>query len=368
MLNKVQTYIFKQILVSTIFSVSAVTLVIWLSQSLRLIELVIGHGSSVGVFLHLMLLTLPTFLAIILPLGAMGGVIFVYHKLTTDSELVVMRAAGMSPLAIARPALVLSGLLAAFAYLLTLQVAPAANRDLIKLQYSVKNDYSVLLLREGVFNTVSDGLTVYAKQRRGENELAGIILQDARQPDHPITVLAERGLVKQGANGPEVVVFNGRRQEIDRATGRLAQLEFEHYTIDLNILHKNDDRWQEPRERTMRQLLNPQGDDRHPVTMGRFLAEYHQRLATPLFCIAYMMIALAVILSGEFNRRGMSRRIIAAVAFVVVLQSAVLGFVNLIGRVPSLIPVFYALAIIPTLISIWVLKGRFSLAKPTFKG
>ena len=83
---------------------------IWLTQSLRFVELVVNHGLSLVVFLELTGLLIPSFVAVILPITSFVVVQFVYQRLAGDRELTVMRAAGLSPLALARPALAVAAL------------------------------------------------------------------------------------------------------------------------------------------------------------------------------------------------------------------------------------------------------------------
>src|SRR5215471_8433570 len=103
-------YILRQCLSVMIFVTGALTAAVWLAQSLKLVDLIVNRGLSAEVFLYLAVLILPRFLDIVLPIGAFIAVLFVFNKLTTESELVVMRSAGMSPMALAKPIMVLAGL------------------------------------------------------------------------------------------------------------------------------------------------------------------------------------------------------------------------------------------------------------------
>ncbi|MFI4989152.1 MAG: LptF/LptG family permease, partial [Alphaproteobacteria bacterium] len=60
-------YIFKQLSVAMAFVTFCLTCAIWLTQSLRYIELIVKHGISLGTFLYLTMLLLPGFLSIVLP-------------------------------------------------------------------------------------------------------------------------------------------------------------------------------------------------------------------------------------------------------------------------------------------------------------
>ena len=73
------------------------TSVIWLSQSLRLLDLVINRGQSAPTFVYLTLLILPGLLVIILPLAYFFGTLYGLHKLNADSELRRHAGAGLQP-------------------------------------------------------------------------------------------------------------------------------------------------------------------------------------------------------------------------------------------------------------------------------
>ena len=102
--KRLDRYIFRQLLFALIAVTSGLTALIWLTQSLRFVELVVNHGLSFGVFLRLTGLLIPSFVAVILPITTFVVVQFVYQRLAGDRELTVMRAAGLSPFALARPA------------------------------------------------------------------------------------------------------------------------------------------------------------------------------------------------------------------------------------------------------------------------
>jgi lipopolysaccharide export system permease protein len=84
----VNRYIFKNLFLATVFIAVTLAAVIFLTQSLRFLELVINSGASGGAFWMLTMLALPRFFEIILPIALMAGIIFTYNRMTADSELV----------------------------------------------------------------------------------------------------------------------------------------------------------------------------------------------------------------------------------------------------------------------------------------
>lgn len=347
-MNRVSFYLFRQILLSVLFSCLALTIVIWFSQSIKLLALVINNGGTLWSFIKLMLLILPTFLPLVLPLSLMVGALFVYHRMIMESELVVMQASGMGPMALTMPALYVGVVVALIGYALSTYIAPIANHELVRLQYQIRDDHSVLLLRTGSFNDIKEGLTFYAHDRGHEGQMLGILIHDTRKPEKPITIMSESGELIHGPHGPQVLVKNGVRQDVDRKTGNLSQLTFDSYMVDLGALDDNfSSRWREPRERMMDELLNPTGTDAAPMTAMRFLAEYHMRLTMPFLAITFVLISCMFILTGSFDRRGITLKIIMAAATVIVLEAAMLSVVNMIAKHTWFVVGLYLIALVP---------------------
>src|SRR5437763_13698362 len=107
-MKRLDRYILRQCIGVMIFVTAALSAAIWLAQSLRLIDLIVNRGLSIEVFLYLAALILPRFLDIVLPIGVFIAVLFTFNRLTGESELVVMRSAVLSQLALARTVLLLA--------------------------------------------------------------------------------------------------------------------------------------------------------------------------------------------------------------------------------------------------------------------
>lgn len=342
-MTAISRYILRQLFEATVFITIVLACTIWLTQSLRFVELIINRGLSLGAFLYLTSLLLPSFLVIILPVALACAILYVYNKLTMDSELVVLRAAGLNQVRLAEPALLMGAAVSVICFSLSLYFLPASFRQFKDLESSIRNDYSAVFLREGMFNTVSEGFTVYIRARDGSGELLGILVHDSRVPGKPVTMMAERGAILATEDGPRVLLVEGNRQEVERQSGRLSLLYFDRYTVDLSQFTRvSENRWREPPERFLNELFFPDLADPNNKHYEKSLrSEGHQRLVAPLYPIVYALIAAAAMLSGQFDRRGQARRIAAAVAVVAVAQTAQIGLSNLSAKLPFMIAIMY---------------------------
>ena len=147
-MTRIDRYIFRQLLATTLFVAITLTGVVWLTQSLRFVEMIVNRGLSASLFVYFTMLLLPSFLGVILPVALFVAILFIYNRLLVDSELVVMRAGGYSQYSLARPAISLTLIVTGACYALTLYLIPASYREFKDLQFTLRNAYPTVLLQD----------------------------------------------------------------------------------------------------------------------------------------------------------------------------------------------------------------------------
>jgi lipopolysaccharide export system permease protein len=362
-MTRIDRYLFRQLAVAlTAVSVGLAALV-WLTQSLRFIELVLDRGLSLAVFVKLTSLMLPSFFAVILPITTFVAVLFTYVRLASDRELVVMRAAGLSQWRLARPAVLLAAGAMALCMALNLWLVPLSHTAFRQWQFEIRNQLVGVLLQEGVFSQVGDELTVYARYRDPDGTLRGILVHDQRESGAPVTILAEAGRITSTATGPRVTLINGVRQQVEPGQGgaapRLNTLSFTENSIDLARAGRGEEaRNRDSRERSIPELLHPDpAEALRDRDIRRFFAEAHQRLSSPLTALSFALVALAVALTGQFRRHGGGLRIAVGIGIVVGLLAFGLTAGNLAARDNAWVPLVWVQAVLPGLVAVWWMMG-----------
>jgi len=354
-----QRYILRQLLGPFVLIAIGLTAVIWLTQSLRFVDLIVNKGFSLSAFLYFSMLLLPTFLGVILPIALFSAILFAYNKLVIDSELVSLRSAGLGPWSLAAPAITLATFVCVMVYAINLYFIPATYREFKSRQFIARADFSSVLLQEGVFTNLIEDVTVYVRERDSNGNLHGILVHDSRVPGEPVTMMAERGALVKTEQGPRFVLLNGNRQEVNKLQGQLSLLYFDSYALDLGQFAEDPaKRWREPRERYLHELFNPGDGYDDQRNLGKFWAEAHQRIVTPLFAFALTGIALAALLGGQLNRRGQWRRILAGIAGAFVFEAIGLGLMNAVSKTPSLAPLMYINVVIALGLAFYILHRR----------
>jgi len=303
------------------------TLIVWMTQALQRIDILVEYGQGFAVFAWLSVLIIPSLLAVIIPFALFGAVVYALYRLQTDSEIAVMFAAGVSRLRISAPILFIT-FLAAFATLyINADAMPRSYRVLKQEVANIRADVASSILRSGEFSTAIDGFTVYVEETRPGGQFIGLLINDYRNGENPETYMAERAILRETENGPVLFLRNGNIQRVARYTGDVSFIRFEEWAINITSFDQGPREFQlELTERYLGELFNP--DLSKPYdrqNQAKLIAEGHARLAAPLYAFAYVLIALYALIGGPYSRQSYTLRVTAAAGAVFALRIA--GFV-----------------------------------------
>lgn len=360
-MKQYQRYIVRGLTHTTLMVTISLTAIVWLMQALRLIDFIVNQGVSISVFLRLSVMLIPSVLLLILPLAVFCSVVFFYHKLKADSELPVLQTIGLSRMQLAAPALLFSGAVVAIGYVISLYVMPLSYREFRSMQFFLRNNYVSVLLQEGVFATPTTGLMVYIREREDSGRLRGILVHDTRNEKGEVTMMAESANIVDTPTGPQFMLVHGNRQEM--RDGKLSFLAFDSYPLNLSsYAGGSPDRREDEREYFASELF-ARGQDmtRAPAERQRSLAEAHQRVIWPAYALTLTAMALAILLSGEFNRRQRLKRNILATGCACTLIFLSVTLRSNMAVTPALVLVAYVCLLLPFALAL------VSLAEPQLR-
>ena len=356
-------YIFLQAAVPFVLATFVLTGIIWLTQALRMLDLLITQGQSLGTFFQLSMLALPSAVNTVLPIALFCALLYTLNKLISDSELVVIFSAGISRWSVTFPVMLLVSLIMILVLFLNVYLMPAGMRELRQRLFQIRGDIATSMIREGSFSNPVAGLTVYVRSRSPDGIIRGILVHDERVKGKPITYMAESGELVRTPEGPRLVMYNGNIERVSAAQGPkqspVSILFFDKYTYDLSQYNSENPVMEyEARERFLPDLFNPASNDYYAQQYKTKLrAEGHDRLAAALYPAMFALIAMACLLPAPFNRRGYTMRIVAGAIAALLARMAGFSAYNLTTSDSSAIPLVYAVPITVSLISVALISG-----------
>jgi lipopolysaccharide export system permease protein len=295
-------YLFKSVFGSFAVILLSLLGLVWIAQSLKIIDMIVNKGIGIGTFLKISLLLVPYFLYLITPIALLIAVIWTLHKLYLDRELVIIKNAGLSNFQIAKPILLLALIITIFNYMVSLSLLPYSYKKFRDLEFFIKNNYASLFLQEGAFNTQVKGLAVYVDSKEDFNTFKGIFVHDKRHPKKDVTLIAESGELMRTENGPKLLLKNGSSQEQRKDGSSISLLLFDNYDIELSLIGIDKDRKQaHPNEKSAFQLIQDHNAESYRRLYMK--GQGHHRLVWPAYALLLAALSSSLMLSGEINRR-----------------------------------------------------------------
>lgn len=355
-MKKLNLYIFRQIWVGFFLVAFSLLSMLWLTQSLRFVEMVTNKGLPLRLFVELTSLLMPRLFSILSPIAVFASVMFVYNRMLADRELVIMRAAGISPWKNSRAAIYVGIILALFSIYVQNVGIPNAETSFRNLEWEIRNNVSHLMFREGEFNTIGGNMTVFISNHEDDGSVTGILVHDEKDPEKKITLSAEKGRIVYTQTGPKILLIKGERQEISKNGTQFSSLQFDRYSVDFGMIGGRKIKPASAREKTLWQLLNADKDSSlDDEDKRKYIVEGHRRIITPWYNLVFALLACTGLLIGNFNRRGQNKIIFCSITAMIIVQGLDLIITNLAGRTLMFLPLLYANCLLPLALCVYLL-------------
>jgi len=327
-MGSISRYIFRTTFGAFLVVLVSLTAVIWVTQALRDVDLMTSQGQTVLVFVGITGLIIPLLVLVIAPIALLIAVAHTLNKMSTDSEIIVMNAAGMSPWLLFRAFMNVAIVVAIIVTAISAYFAPKGLRMLRDWLTEVRANVVSTIVQPGRFTSLESGVTIRIRERRPNGQLLGIMLDDRRNPKERLTVLAETGDLIDNANGTFLILQQGvvQRREVNRRDP--AMVVFDRYAFDLSQFSGGASAVKYSiRERYLWQLMFPDPKDPMYVEQpGQFRAELHDRLIAPLYPLAFVVIAFAYLGAPRTTRQSRTMSMLGAITGVGLLR--LIGFAS----------------------------------------
>ena len=365
-MGSISRYIFRTTFSAFLIVLVSLTAVIWVTQALRDIDLMTNQGQNILVFVGITGLIVPLLVLVIAPIALLIAVVHVLNKLSTDSEIIVMNASGMSPWFLFRAFMSVAIVVSIIVMAISAYFAPKGLRMLRDWLTEVRANVVTTIVQPGRFTAIEAGVTIHIRERHSNGQLVGIFLDDRRNPNERITVLAEAGELLDNDNGTFLVLQKGIVQRQQTGQRDPAMVAFDRYAFDLSQFAGGAQAVKYSiRERYLWQLIFPDSKDQFYVEQpGQYRAELHDRLIAPLYPLAFVVIAFAYLGVPRTNRQSRTLSMVGAIAGVALLR--LIGFASTVfgATVPWMLSLQYIAVAIAFAGGLFVIRKGLILEPP----
>lgn len=294
-MNVAENYILRRVFVFFAGTLLWTLAIVWTTQVLARIDLVTDSGQSALAFFQVATLILPSIIPLVVSFAILIAVSQTLAAMNSDSELMVFAAAGSPRTTVIRPIILLAVLASLFALFVDNSIDPYARQKSRELVAAARADLLSLVIQEGTFRKVEDGLYVQIARRLPDGRLGGIFISDTRTEGVNLVYYAKDGAVTKQDNKNILVMQDGEVQR-KTAEGDVSIIRFDSNAFDLSAFAPGSGEVRLlPKDRTLGYLFNPDPNDKYfQSTPQAFTAEIHRRLTEWIYPLVFAMIALAV--------------------------------------------------------------------------
>jgi lipopolysaccharide export system permease protein len=367
-MKKLDVYIAKQIWVGFLLVALSLMSMLWLTQSLKFVEMVTDKGLPVYLFIEMTSLLMPRVFTVLSPIALFVAVMFVYNRLITDSELIVMKAVGINSFMIARAAIMVGFVMAVFNVFVLNYGIPVAEKKFRDLEYEVKNSFTKMMLREGTFTSFKNNMTVFIDKFEEDGSVRGILVSDGKKKSEKVITVAEKGMIEYTDVGPKILLKNGTRQVMNKKSQQFSSMRFDDYVVDFGDVSKANKKKESVREKGIKELFEDANNPKIQEKDRRaFRAEAHRRILAPIFNLIFAMLACCGLLVANFNRRGQGKVITISILVMIAIQALDMGFSNMARKSEWIIILMYLNCFVPLIAISWLLIKTPSFRRKKLK-
>lgn len=334
--------------------------IVWTTQVLARIDLVTDSGQSALTFFEMATLILPSVIPIVIPFALIIGVAQTLSVMNADSELAAVSAAGSSRMIVVRPVLILAAAASVFSFAIDNGLDPYARQRGRELVANARADLLSMVIQEGTFRKVEDGLFLQVGERLPDGTLGSIFVADSREEGVDLVYYAKTGGIVDLGDKRLLVMNDG---EVHRKSpgGDVSVVHFTSYAFDMSVfMSAAKEIFLLPKDQTTQYLLNPDPSDkawqRNPQSLR---AELHRRFSEWMYPIAFALIALAVAGDARSHREGRIHPMVTAIVIALVVRWLGFTAANQTHNYAMFTPFTYLVPVVASAVAItFIANGR----------
>lgn len=300
-----ERYILTRIVKIAAMTLGSLLVLVLLSQVLVFVNVVTDSGEAIWTFFSLAFLLIPSVGNIILPFALLIGICHTFNTMHTESEIIVLEAAGASRGIQIRPVVLLAAFLSAATLANTLALEPFANRQLRDVITSSGSNLVRFAVRSGTFHRLEQDLFIEIAGQLPGGGFQGIMIIDVRDPQAELIYYAKRGQTTSRDEQDILLLSDGEVHRRNARTGDVSIITFSTYGLDFATFRAPQGTSSYyPKERPTAELLFPDpADSQYQKQPHRFRSELHRRLSDWLYLPAFGFIALYFSVGARSHRQ-----------------------------------------------------------------
>lgn len=296
MKKTITRYLIVEQLIPVSVSFLALILILVTGRLLQLTRYLFTSPITLLDLVQIIVFVMPKLLLFALPMATLVGVLLAFVRLSSDNELIALRASGVGASQTLPAVLAVLFLTTSLSYVNTINIIPYSTQAFEHKLKSLGRVSLPTFLKDGTFIDIVPNLVFYFREvNPSDLKIQGVFVQDQRQQDVRMVIVAERAQIITPRNINQIIfkISNGIITRVPDNLKDAQAVSFKTYdlTLDLDDLFSVSAKsgGKGKRIMTMQELFEAMSDKSQKGATG-YALELHQRLALPLSCLCLGLI------------------------------------------------------------------------------
>jgi len=271
-----------------------------MGKILQLMDLMVNKGVSLLDIAQLILFLMPSFLVFTIPISLLISILIALGRLSSDNELTVLKASGLSLYQITPPILLIAFISFLLTSLTTLFLVPYSNTATKALLFNVARNKASIGIKQKVFNADFNGIVLYAEKVPYDGGfMEGVLVSDQRTSDEPGTIIAKKAFLVSNQKSMSVTLRleNGSTFFVTKNMKNFRKMDFKTYDINLDLQSSLKDtekmRTKAVKEMTPGELIkNLKNSKQNDKIYRKTAIELYEKFSIPLSCLVFSILAI----------------------------------------------------------------------------
>ncbi len=318
-------YIFKEIFFPSVIALVALTFVAFIREIGALLEVMVRQSATLSEISAISLAIVPNVLIFTIPMSVLVGILTGFGRMSSDSEAIAFRAAGVSMKRLLLPVMLVGGLAWCANLMLAVWVAPQTAARLRDLKYAIAIKQVSLEVKARVFDESLTNWILYIQDIAPEGlKWNGIMLADLHDPNDPRVTFARSGalVADEKSRTFQLTLTDGNTHIVSPiAPDRYSFSSFETNTISIPMPEAPP----KPDKPAMMETGTRTIWDRMQADTATYeeRVEFHRRLALPFACLFFALLGLP--LGVSTSRGGKSMGLVLSLILMLAYYLAFIG-------------------------------------------
>jgi len=318
----------REFLFSFGLAIAIFSFVLLMGNIFKITDLIINRRVEIGLVARFLVNTFSHLLSYIIPMSMLTASLMFFGRLSSDHEVVAMKASGMSFGEILRPFIMLGCIVSLGLFLLNHTLIPHANyRNLLFIkEITMKKPQA--LLEERIFNESFKNYTVYVNKIRG-SKLKGVRIWQLRPQGTPRVITAQEGEFMTSEDKKTLILrlVKGTIEEVyEKDTVKYHKMNFNNHFIQLSCSHLSEGIAEKrAKDMTFMEIKKKMDKLRKKgVDISPLLTEYYQRQALSFASLPFILVGISLVIKTKRGTRSFGFGI-SLVVFIIYYLLLMLG-------------------------------------------